>query len=55
MWLSIKNGADRGKTVRVTDAGVLVGRDPTSDLPLPDDMVSRRHARLTVQPDPGRG
>jgi tRNA A-37 threonylcarbamoyl transferase component Bud32 len=51
MWLSIKNGADRGKTLRVTEAGVLVGRDPTSDLPLADEKVSRSHAKLTVQPD----
>ena len=32
-------------------AGLLVGRDPSSDLPLADEKVSRRHAIFNVNPD----
>jgi DNA segregation ATPase FtsK/SpoIIIE, S-DNA-T family len=49
--LRVIAGFDAGRTVALTPAGVVVGRDDDCDLTLSDEGVSRRHLR--VQPSPG--
>jgi S1-C subfamily serine protease len=44
MWLTIKTGESRGKTVRVDGGRFVLGRDDECDLTIPDTKVSRRHA-----------
>ena len=39
-----------GREVRLEGDVLTLGRDRTSDIPLADNMVSRRHARLRVSP-----
>lgn len=46
MWLTVRNGEDRGKKVELNGEPILIGRDDDCDLVLPDAKVSRRHARL---------
>jgi len=41
----------RERTVPVTSAGVVVGKDPTCDAPVEDSFVSARHLRI----EPGAG
>ena len=56
--LEIVEGPSAGKQVPL-DGPLEIGRDPEAGLTLDDDLVSRRHARLTPQPggvvveDPG--
>ena len=39
-------GGGRERTVPVTSAGVVIGKDPTCDAPVDDPFVSARHARI---------
>jgi DNA-binding NtrC family response regulator len=45
--LRIRSGG-RERTVPVTAAGVVIGKDPTCDAPLDDAFVSSRHARIAA-------
>ena len=51
MDLSIRTGADKGRKVTVGPQELVIGRDPSADLTLKDDEVSRRHASLRQLPD----
>lgn len=42
-WLTVVEGADRGKRVGVSEAPVIIGRSPEADLQLPRRTVSRHH------------
>ncbi len=46
-------GPDLGSRVPVESGGVTIGRDPTSDIILESDSVSRRHARIELANDGG--
>lgn len=48
--LRIVAGFDAGRSVPLTQAGVQLGRDPESDLPVGDDGVSRRHLHVAASP-----
>src|SRR5512142_2165575 len=43
--LRIRAGG-RERTVPITAAGVVIGKDPTCDAPIDDPFVSARHARI---------
>ncbi len=45
--LRIRAGG-RERTVPVTAAGVVIGKDPTCDAPIDDPFVSSRHARIAL-------
>ena len=49
--LAVIEGGLRGVTVPLTDAGVLIGRNPECTLVLSDDFASGRHARIYRQDD----
>jgi S-DNA-T family DNA segregation ATPase FtsK/SpoIIIE len=49
--LRVIAGFDAGRSVPLTPAGVIVGRDSDCDITLSDEGVSRRH--LSVRPSPG--
>ena len=51
MQLTIKSGADAGKTVQVEGNEFTIGREAGVDLKLQDGKASRRHAALRVLPD----
>jgi S1-C subfamily serine protease len=51
MWLTIRTGAERGKTVRVEGERFVLGRDDDCDLTIDDAKVSRRHLVLERLPD----
>jgi ABC-2 type transport system ATP-binding protein len=46
--LRVIQGPDAGQAVRLSDV-VVVGRDPSADLHLTDDQVSRRHLQIALQ------
>ena len=46
--LRIRSGG-RERTLPVTSAGVIVGKEPTCDAPLDDPYVSARHLRIEAQ------
>lgn len=48
--LIVLQGPDKGRTLRTTDDVVLIGRG-SSQIPLTDQTVSRRHAELTASDD----
>ena len=48
--LVVLNGAEMGKRV-VLERSVLIGRDPSCDLPLTDTMISWHHARVEDRGD----
>jgi diguanylate cyclase (GGDEF)-like protein len=45
--LIVLAGLDMGKAVFITDGEFIVGRDPSCDLALQDDGISRRHIKIT--------
>ncbi|MDE9364398.1 FHA domain-containing protein [Luteipulveratus sp. YIM 133132] len=49
--LAVTEGSLRGTTVPLTDAGVLIGRNPECALVLSDDFASGRHARIYRRDD----
>jgi S1-C subfamily serine protease len=51
MQLTIKSGADAGKSVEVQGNEFTIGREAGADLVLADGKASRRHAALRVLPD----
>lgn len=42
------SGALKGERFRVTEAGLMVGRDPDCAVSIPDPGVSRQHARVLL-------
>jgi predicted component of type VI protein secretion system len=51
LQLTIRSGADAGKTVAVEGSEFTIGRHADCDLVLSDLKVSRRHAAIRVLPD----
>jgi PAS domain S-box-containing protein len=49
--LKILSGDRSGQTVALTGDAVILGRHPGCDIRVPDETVSRRHARIIAQPD----
>ncbi len=48
--LRVVGGPDAGATHELPEAGLVIGRDPTCDLVLHDDDLSRRHCRVMPAP-----
>ena len=48
MWLTIRSGLDRGRTIFVDGDALVLGRDDDCDVVVDDPNVSRRH--LSVEP-----
>jgi S1-C subfamily serine protease len=51
MWLTLRTGDDRGRSVLVEGEHFVAGRDDDCDLVLRDARVSRRHAALKTLAD----
>src|SRR5689334_9174669 len=49
--LTVVVGMDAGRVLRITEPETTIGRATTCDLVLPDQGVSRLHARLIRAPD----
>jgi pSer/pThr/pTyr-binding forkhead associated (FHA) protein len=49
--LVIKNGGFEGMTFELTSAETLIGRNPTTDITLLDDGISREHAIILYDAD----
>ena len=47
--LLIKTGAKKGKSYPIRDGAVLIGRDSSNTITLPDKQVSRKHASIRQQ------
>jgi predicted component of type VI protein secretion system len=47
--LTMRTGPTPGKTFQLAAGEILIGRDPSSPLPVADAEVSRKHARLYFQ------
>lgn len=45
--IMVKDGSGNSNLRYFTQAEIILGRDPASDIPLMDDAVSARHAQLT--------
>jgi S1-C subfamily serine protease len=48
MWLSIRSGEQTGRVVEVAKERFVIGRDDDTDLQLPDEKLSRKHASITA-------
>ncbi len=46
--IEVLEGNSRGKVLPLTTGSTVIGRGSASDLPLTDDGVSRRHAKLAI-------
>ncbi len=46
--LVVIQGREIGRDYRLRRRSLVIGRDPEVDIPIPDDSVSRRHARVEV-------
>lgn len=46
--IAVLEGSMRGTVIPLTEAGVLIGRNPECTLVLSDDFASGRHARIYV-------
>ena len=51
--LRIRNGGFEGMTYEITAEETLIGRNPTTDITLLDEGISREHALLLWDPDEG--
>jgi len=51
MWLTIRSGDERGRSLPIEGDELVIGREETCDLVLDDARVSRRHASLKVLED----
>ena len=49
--LAVVQGPDHGKAFDINGNSLVIGRDPSSDVPLRDPGVSRHHARLELRDD----
>lgn len=49
--LEIVRGRDQGRIVWLEDTGIVLGRAEELDVSLPDDGVSRRHAKVILSED----
>lgn len=47
--LRIKTGEEKGKSYPIRDSVVLIGRDSSNTITLPDKKVSRKHASISPQ------
>jgi len=47
--LLIKTGEEKGKSYPIRDSVVLIGRDSSNTITLPDKKVSRKHASISPQ------
>ena len=45
----IKSGKYRGKTLKLPERDVVLGRDPDCDIRVPDGDISRKHCRLLIK------
>jgi pSer/pThr/pTyr-binding forkhead associated (FHA) protein len=52
-WLVVVGGPRRGKLYRIKRSGLTIGRENDNDIVLEDEVVSRHHARLVVEPGIG--
>lgn len=50
-WLLIRNGGFAGMTYAVTADETLIGRNPTTDITLLDEGISREHALILWDED----
>jgi len=46
-WIFVWAGRDRGKCYPLEEGEIVIGRDEQADLQIVDEMVSRRHIKLT--------
>jgi pSer/pThr/pTyr-binding forkhead associated (FHA) protein len=51
--LVIRNGGFEGMTYRIDALETLIGRNPTTDITLLDEGISREHAIIQFDPDTG--
>jgi len=49
--LTFRSGPNPGKVYPLEKQELFIGRDLSNDIPVPDPEISRRHARLLLQPD----
>lgn len=49
--LEIVNGSDAGRRCEITNGGLSIGRDASCDVVVPEETVSRQHARVVQKPD----
>jgi pSer/pThr/pTyr-binding forkhead associated (FHA) protein len=49
--LVIRNGGFEGMSYEITAAETLIGRNPTTDITLLDEGISREHALISYDPD----
>jgi pSer/pThr/pTyr-binding forkhead associated (FHA) protein len=49
--LVIRNGAFAGMSYELTGEETLIGRNPTTDITLVDDGISREHALILWEPE----
>lgn len=50
-YLEVKSGELAGMSFPLTKQEILLGRGEDCDITLPDEMVSKTHARITIRPD----
>lgn len=48
-WLVMMEGPQQGQTFVLDQVQTIIGRDPSSSIPISDPQVSRQHARITQQ------
>ena len=51
--LLIRNGGFEGMSYEITAEETLIGRNPTTDITLLDEGISREHALILYDPDEG--
>ena len=49
--LRIRNGGFEGMSYEITAAETLIGRNPTTDITLLDEGISREHALIVYDPE----
>jgi adenylate cyclase len=49
--LVIRNGGFEGMSYEITAGETLIGRNPTTDITLLDEGISREHALITYDPE----
>jgi len=51
--LLIRNGGFEGMSYEISAEETLIGRNPTTDITLLDEGISREHALITYEPESG--